>query len=528
MPRKSAKKLLENVVCCVDTKNDDGSDASNQTKKVLQDLGAQVESGGIRMGLTHMIWSNGNIKMVKAAEFMDVIVVSPLWVEQCREAGKRVPEEGFIVSPDGGTNAPSSSKKVLPIPVANVADEFEEPDMFSSSQRIMANEVKGKEKRVGKRAGVISRKKSAAVPASTNTSSSANNKLNSEKEKHENTKLVSGIVNEKTAPNSNKGRKSSDVSTNGSSKGKRKDSPVNSSTHDGVAAHSSPPSSTAADISPKLTNQTLKRRRQSSKQSASDDDDCDDDAVSMLPGSNSEDVKLQKGSSSASSTKKAKKSVSTSTPETASVAASASSSKKAVDVTKAANTTPKVTKKKQSASNAKKSLVNESTTARQSESKAVEGVGQKSAPNVSTKSNSSTATAVVRDNSSSVLSVSGFSHDERGLLEDIIVSLISKHPKGKSKTKSKAKDAGVDQERQVTLQQADPQMELQLIKALGSVTHVVTPDEAANSNRTLRILFAMARGVPVLTPVRLSRPRSVALVAGRLQGLSPPAFQPYS
>jgi hypothetical protein len=50
------------------------------------------------MGLTHMIWSNGNQKHVQAAEFMDIKVVSPLWVEQCHESGKKVPEEDFIVN----------------------------------------------------------------------------------------------------------------------------------------------------------------------------------------------------------------------------------------------------------------------------------------------------------------------------------------------------------------------------------------------------------------------------------------------
>lgn len=57
-----------------------------------------MERGGLRFGLSHMIWSHGNPKFVPAAQLMDIVVVSPLWVEQCREARARVDESEFAVS----------------------------------------------------------------------------------------------------------------------------------------------------------------------------------------------------------------------------------------------------------------------------------------------------------------------------------------------------------------------------------------------------------------------------------------------
>jgi hypothetical protein len=64
---------------------------------LFQELGATVERGGLRFGLSHMIWSHGNPKLVRAAQLMDIVVVSPLWVEQCREARARVNEADFYV-----------------------------------------------------------------------------------------------------------------------------------------------------------------------------------------------------------------------------------------------------------------------------------------------------------------------------------------------------------------------------------------------------------------------------------------------
>jgi hypothetical protein len=127
----------------------------------FQELGATVERGGLRFGLSHMIWSHGNPKLVHAAQLMDIVVVSPLWVEQCREARARVSEAEFCVSVGPVAGAPAASASValpvarsIPIPgmvlspakksaAANMephidqAKSLRDPDspFFSSSQR---------------------------------------------------------------------------------------------------------------------------------------------------------------------------------------------------------------------------------------------------------------------------------------------------------------------------------------------------------------------------------------------------------
>jgi hypothetical protein len=132
---KVVSKPLKDVVCYVETFNDDGSSACDSTIKVLQHLGATVDPV-FKMGLTHMIWSNGNLKHVKAAEFMDITVVSPLWVENCREAGKMVSAADFVVSPD--TAETISKPKSVQEPLVKPASFLREPDSpsFSSSQII--------------------------------------------------------------------------------------------------------------------------------------------------------------------------------------------------------------------------------------------------------------------------------------------------------------------------------------------------------------------------------------------------------
>eukprot|EP00602_Paraphysomonas_sp_CaronLab_P002337 CAMPEP_0185031990 /NCGR_PEP_ID=MMETSP1103-20130426/19793_1 /TAXON_ID=36769 /ORGANISM="Paraphysomonas bandaiensis, Strain Caron Lab Isolate" /LENGTH=623 /DNA_ID=CAMNT_0027567719 /DNA_START=81 /DNA_END=1952 /DNA_ORIENTATION=- len=135
--KTSSKQPLENVICCVETFNCDGSDASASTKTALQAMGATVDSDGIKMGLTHMIWSNGNTKHVKAAEFMDIIVVSPLWVEQCHESNAHVPESDFLVSLNGTSDTAATAKRFEAEPTLAEADCLPDPSSpsFSSSQR---------------------------------------------------------------------------------------------------------------------------------------------------------------------------------------------------------------------------------------------------------------------------------------------------------------------------------------------------------------------------------------------------------
>ena len=110
--------------------------------------------------LATTVWSNGNMKHVQAAGYMDITVVSPLWVEQCRESCKIVPTEDFLVSPeDTARTIPSLSLSrskdqepqtvSVPIPVAHVADAFDDADMFSSSQRIQVKNQNVKANKVG-------------------------------------------------------------------------------------------------------------------------------------------------------------------------------------------------------------------------------------------------------------------------------------------------------------------------------------------------------------------------------------------
>ena len=129
---KNASKPLKGVVCYVETLNEDGTDATQNTIKVLQGLGATVDPV-FKMGLTHMIWSNGNMKHVKAAEYMDIVVVSPLWVENCRESGTRVPESDFAVNPTNlGAGATSMRKFEPQIESAKTLPEPDSPSLSSS------------------------------------------------------------------------------------------------------------------------------------------------------------------------------------------------------------------------------------------------------------------------------------------------------------------------------------------------------------------------------------------------------------
>lgn len=139
-PSKTVFKPLKDVVCYVETFNEDGTSACESTIKVLQQLGATVDPV-FKMGLTHMIWSNGNLKHIKAAEFMDIIVVSPLWVENCRESGKMVPENDFEISPDSVGSI--AKTKPLVEPLVKPASFLREPDSpsFSSSQIIASAAV---------------------------------------------------------------------------------------------------------------------------------------------------------------------------------------------------------------------------------------------------------------------------------------------------------------------------------------------------------------------------------------------------
>lgn len=116
------------------------SDASAGYIKTLKQLGATV-SENYSEGLTHLITTNGSSKRALAAEIFNIKVVSPLWVHNCAESGKRVPENDFLLSS-------SNSKEDKYTNVKNMVPPIREPRIneihssrnvdspfFSSSQR---------------------------------------------------------------------------------------------------------------------------------------------------------------------------------------------------------------------------------------------------------------------------------------------------------------------------------------------------------------------------------------------------------
>lgn len=88
-----------------------------------------------------MIWSNGSIKHLKAAEIMDIIVVSPLWIEQCQESKSKAPESDFLITSDSVIITEKKSKIIEPIP--DVANNLPEPDSpsLNSSKRLSSGSV---------------------------------------------------------------------------------------------------------------------------------------------------------------------------------------------------------------------------------------------------------------------------------------------------------------------------------------------------------------------------------------------------
>ena len=92
------QRPLKGTRCLVDTFSEDGIDASAYHKKNIESLGGAVDDV-FSEELTHLIFSNGKYpKRLKAAESFDVYVVSPLWIEQCKQAKKRVSEDDFLIT----------------------------------------------------------------------------------------------------------------------------------------------------------------------------------------------------------------------------------------------------------------------------------------------------------------------------------------------------------------------------------------------------------------------------------------------
>lgn len=105
---KKSRIILQGVICYVETINADGTNATPGIVDTLLELGATTQES-INLNLTHVIWSYGNPKLLKAARALEIPVVSPLWVEQCREAGRKVDENDFLVP----ENADTTTLKVV-------------------------------------------------------------------------------------------------------------------------------------------------------------------------------------------------------------------------------------------------------------------------------------------------------------------------------------------------------------------------------------------------------------------------------
>lgn len=124
--------------------------ASQGTKQVLEELGASI-SPQLSETVTHFVTSNANLRRVIAAELMGVMVVSPLWVEQCREAQQRVPESDFnylsmaqrenmnrwlqSLPVSQSTGSSGHTAPVEPMPRRASLDRSIDSPFFSSSQR---------------------------------------------------------------------------------------------------------------------------------------------------------------------------------------------------------------------------------------------------------------------------------------------------------------------------------------------------------------------------------------------------------
>ena len=366
-----------------------------------------MESGGVRMGQTHMIWSNGNLKMVKAAEFMDIVVVSPLWVEQCRESAKLVPVDDFIVTPEGASkaNVVKESSKVVPVPETHVADLFDDPDAFSSSQVIMNSKNKDEKKK--KKSGIIRSAKSKKKTASTTDSVT-------EKEN-----------NDSQTPTFDENKKPRKSSPRSSSRSKVRK----------VAGETIAASTVQHDVAEQSSAGLKSSKRQ----------------VSTAETSKVSPSEVEPGNSFLA--------------EKASVRKRKASQSK-VDASFKGEDHPKKRKSNDKFVNPEQSRL--------------------PAWHGATKSQASPSTILDQQSSEIILSLSGFSGDDRCLLEDVVGSLISQHHdlsaatessrgKGSMKKQFSSKEGYHDVD--VILQGSDPIKELPKIKSMTSMTHVIAPGE---------------------------------------------------
>lgn len=141
------------------------SDASVSNEALLISLGATV-SKSLAEGITHFVTSNSSKKRIMAAELMDILVVSPLWLEQCKESGEKVPEEDFLFSAisSKSNNLPTKTpiKIVEPVLVQRTEIRSIDDPYFSSSQREYFPDL---EEKGSRKKSKLNNEKSSVVPA---------------------------------------------------------------------------------------------------------------------------------------------------------------------------------------------------------------------------------------------------------------------------------------------------------------------------------------------------------------------------
>lgn len=114
MRKQNQKQILQETTVSVYVYNSDGSDCSNDVKEDLKAMGASVRDA-FGFGQTHLIFSNGDAKLLQAADIFGIKVVSYLWVQQCKQAGKRVDEADFLVTSADNRGAHMARRGMEPV-----------------------------------------------------------------------------------------------------------------------------------------------------------------------------------------------------------------------------------------------------------------------------------------------------------------------------------------------------------------------------------------------------------------------------
>lgn len=118
---------------------------SEPYREAVLQLGGRVVNH-LSERLTHYICSNPDPKRLIAAKMLRLFVVSPLWIEQSRELGKRAPEKDFTVTSQlvediriavrsSALRLPQSEHIREPIPNRAASTRSIDSPFFSSSQR---------------------------------------------------------------------------------------------------------------------------------------------------------------------------------------------------------------------------------------------------------------------------------------------------------------------------------------------------------------------------------------------------------